>query len=111
MTRKDKYAPDLNIEDLSTFVQEHRRATGYDCTITLHLGTGVGGTDYAEAALRPVGHRGATESPIITRGPLKGRRQAAIFAVLLHLAAQAYADLEAYPWLWTPEKRAEARGE
>ena len=108
---KAKYAPDINFEDISTYVREHRRSTGYDACIVLHSGTGPGGADWAEVRLVPASSTALSAAEIVTRGPFPSRNVSRQMSALLHLVAQAYADLEAHPWLWSPEQRKAARGE
>jgi hypothetical protein len=109
--RRDKYAPDINFQDISTFVREHKRSTGYDATILLHSGTGPGGTDWAEVRLHPEGTLPTVQTGLIARGPFPSKSQSRQMSVLLHLVAQVYRDLENQPWLWAPERRKAARGE
>ena len=111
MASKNKYAPDINWEDLSTFVREHRRATGCDCVVVLHFGDGPGGADWAEARVLPEGKLAVSEAQVIARGEVPSRQISRVVSALLHRVAQAYTELDANPWLWAPSRRAAARGE
>lgn len=108
---KQKYAPDLTFEDVSTYVREHERSTGYQAIIMLLAGKGYGGCDMAEVRLLPVGAPASTPAQIAARGPFPTRNISRQMSCLLHLVAQAYEDLNRNPWLWTPAERAKARGE
>ena len=108
---RNKYAPDISFADVSTYVRQHRDATGIDAVIVLHSGNGPGGTDWAEVRLVPVGKGASYPSEVVRSGPFPTRQIARQMSVLLHLVASAYADLEATPWLWSPEMRRAARGE
>lgn len=111
MSSKRKYAPDLNWEDLSTFVRDQRDATGSSCVVVLHFQNGPGATDWAEARIVPPLDVDIHKAQVVARGAVPARQTSRIVPVLLHLVAQAYRDLEAFPWLWSDQRRKAARGE
>lgn len=111
MGTRAKYAPDINFEDVSTYVREHTRSTGHRAIILLLAGVGPGGCDVAEVRLLPVGAPESAQAQVITRGPFPSKQISRQMSLLLHLVAQAYSELDSNPWLWSPERRAAVRGE
>ena len=111
MASKNKYAPDVSWEDVSSFVREHTKQTGYQAHIVLCPLYGPNGDTYAEVHLRPLGATVHEPATLYTRGPLPLRQVSRQMSCILHLVAQAYEELACNPWLWTPAERARARGE
>lgn len=111
MASKNKYAPDISWEDVSSYVRDHTRSSGYQAVVLLVAGQGVGGGDYAEVRLYPLGTPTTGTPSIVTRGPFPSRQISRQMSIVLHLVAQAYNELTANPWLWSPERRLAARGE
>lgn len=103
--RRDKYAPDINFEAVSTYVREHERSTGHQAVIVLLPGKGYGGADMVEVRLYPSGAPPTGPSEVVARAPFPTRRINAQMSVVLHLVAQAYEDLARNPWLWSEERR------
>jgi hypothetical protein len=101
---KNKYAPDINFEDVSTYVREHERSTGYRAIIVLVPGRGIGGGDYVEVWLVPSAAPDHTTPTVKTRGPFPTRQIGRQMSALLHTVALAYQELEANPWLWTLDR-------
>lgn len=111
MAARNKYAPDISWEDVSTYVREHIRSTGYTADIVLCPDYGPNGDTFAEVHLRPADSPRSTPGTVTTRGPFPLRQVSRQMSILLHLVALAYRELEANPWLWTPDERKKARGE
>ena len=111
MPRNDKYRPDVSLDDVRNYIDEHTRATHYAATIQIEFPPALRQDAKATVQLRPVG-AGLSHQPLVqTCGPLPLRAASRQMSALLHLVAQAYAELDTNPWLWAPEKRRQARGE
>lgn len=110
-TRADKYRPDISWEDYVAYCRAHADETGYNAYLVVRAEAGPGGEAYAEAHLLPVGTPLLLPGAVHTRGPWPMRNVSRHVSIALHLAAQAYAELEAHPWLWSPEQRRAARGD
>lgn len=106
-----KYSAGVSWEDVSTYVREHTRSTGYRADVLLVAEGAPGGHSYAEVHLRPAGAPSTAPAVLIARGPFPGRQVDRQMSLLLHLVAQAYEDLEQNAWLWSPQARRAARGE
>jgi len=107
MGSRNKYAPDIGWEDVSTYVRQHTRSTGYRAVIVLLAGRGVGGGDYVEVRLVPEAAPDTTGTPFITRGPFPSKQISRQMSAVLRTVADAYALLEASPWLWSEAQRRE----
>lgn len=111
MARKDKYRPDVSLDDVRDFAIEHARSTHYAATIQIEFPPALQHEAKATVQLRPLG-AGLSGAPVVqTSGPVPIRAQARQMSALLYIMAQAYQELEINPWLWSPEVRRKARGE
>lgn len=111
MSTKHKYKPDVSLEDVREYIDAHTRETHICATIVLEFPATLRTEARATVHLRAVGEGLSGPSLVQTSGPLPLRAQARQMSALLHLVAQAYAELDTNPWLWAPEKRRRARGD
>lgn len=111
MSSRSKYKPDISLDDVRNYADEHARSTGYAATITIEFVPALRTEAKATVSLRPLG-AGMQAAPVVQRsGPLPLRQTARQMSCLLLVLAQAYEELEMNPWLWAPEVRRRVRGE
>lgn len=111
MSTKHKYRPDVSLEDVREYIDVHTQESHVCATIVLEFPPTLRTEARATVHLRAAGEGLFGPSLVQVAGPVPLRAQARQMSALLHLVAQAYAELDANPWLWAPEKRRQARGD
>lgn len=102
--RKDKYRPDVSLEDVVRLCRDWETETGVRVAIVIRPEAGPNGDPYAEVYLYDKNSPLSLESPLCRRGPLPLRGLSRQMPILLRLVAEAYSQLSdpVLAWLWPP---------
>lgn len=106
-----KYLPDIGWEAVMDYLRDQAEATGVGGYVSILPTYSKSPVAYAEVRLYDLS-AGAGSTPIVVRrGEFPHRSPTRQGSCVLHLVAQAFADLENDPWLWPARRRRAARGE
>lgn len=106
-----KYAPESSWQDVQNYIEQHTKETKHTAVVSIHTYAGAKLHPHIEVALFPIGESSLSAATVRIRHEWPSKAAARQMRAILYAVATAYEELARNPWLWTPERRAEARGE
>lgn len=106
-----KYLPDIGWESVIEYITEHSISTGVGAYVAIVPTYATNPVAYAEVRLYDLAAGPGSVPVVVRRGEYPHRSPTRQGAAVLHLVAQAYADLDNDPWLWPASRRRAARGD